>query len=46
VDDEYLARSIRDPQAQLVKGYPASMPPQRVTDQDVRDISAYIKSLQ
>lgn len=46
VDEDYISRSIRDPQADIVKGYPASMPPQRVTDQDVRDITAYIKSLQ
>lgn len=46
VDDEYIARAIRDPQAHLVKGYPPAMPPQRTTDQEVKDLTAYIRSLQ
>ncbi len=45
VDDAYLVRAIRDPQADVVKGYGAVMPPQRVSDQDVRDLAAYIRAL-
>ena len=45
VDEGYIARSIRDPQADVVKGFPPAMPPQRATEQDVRDLTAYIRSL-
>ena len=48
VDDEYLKRSILEPQAELVKGYPPSMPPQRalVNDFEISQIIDYIQSLQ
>lgn len=45
VDDDYVRRSILQPSADIVKGYPPSMPPQQVTDDDVKDITEYIKSL-
>jgi cytochrome c oxidase subunit 2 len=45
VDEAYLTRSIKDPQAQVVTGYAVAMPPQTLTDQEVADLVAYITSL-
>jgi len=47
VDEEYLRRSILDPGADVVKGFPASMPSQRglVTDAEINDIIEYLKEL-
>lgn len=46
-DETYLAESILDPMAKIVKGYPPAMPPYAgiLSDQDVADIIAYIRSL-
>lgn len=45
-DDAYLARSIKDPMSQIVKGFPPAMPPYSyLTDQQIADLIAYIKSL-
>jgi cytochrome c1 len=47
VDEAYLERAIRDPMAEIVKGYPPAMPPYgHLTDQQVADLIAYIKSLE
>lgn len=48
VDEAYIRESIADPMAKIVKGYPPSMPPfaSMLTDDQVRDIIEYIKSLQ
>ncbi|MCC6792737.1 MAG: cytochrome c [Thermomicrobiales bacterium] len=46
-DDAYLAASIRDPMSQIVKGFPPAMPPYSyLTDQQIADLIAYIKSLE
>ncbi|MGZ3742833.1 MAG: c-type cytochrome [Pseudobdellovibrionaceae bacterium] len=45
VDDAYLAESIREPQLKLVKGFPPVMPKIPVTDEEIRKMIAYIKSL-
>jgi len=46
-DETYLERAIRDPRAEVVKGYPPAMAlPKPVGDQDVRDLAAYLKTLQ
>jgi cytochrome c oxidase subunit II len=47
VDDDYLRRSIRDPKAEVVKGYQPLMPPTEglVTDDEIEALLAYIKSL-
>jgi cytochrome c oxidase subunit II len=45
VDEAYLTRSIKDPQAQVVTGYAVAMPVQQLTDQEVADLVAYITSL-
>lgn len=45
-DAECLARSIRDPQAQIVDGYPPLMQPYtELSDAEIEDIIAYIQSL-
>ena len=43
-DDAYLVQSIKDPRAQQVKGY-SVMPPNTLTDVQVRAIVDYIKTL-
>ena len=48
VDDDYIRRSILEPNADVVEGFPANvMPPQRgnVTDAEIDQIIDYIKSL-
>ncbi len=47
-DDAYLIESIKDPNAKVVKGFPAgAMPPYGsiLTDANIADLVAYIKSL-
>lgn len=48
VDKPYLRRSIYDPNAQIVKGYPVGIMPNytdQISDEDVEKIILYIKSL-
>ncbi|MED5622328.1 cytochrome c oxidase subunit II [Ideonella sp. BN130291] len=45
VDDTYLRHAIREPQAQVVKGFANIMPPTPLSDEEVAQIVAYIKSL-
>lgn len=47
VDEDYIRRSLMEPNAQIVKGFTPSMPPFAglLNDQEVNDIIAYIKSL-
>lgn len=45
-DEAYLERSIREPNAEIVKGYQPLMPGQpNLTPEEVRAMIAYIKSL-
>jgi cytochrome c oxidase subunit 2 len=46
-DEQYLRNSIRDPESQIVAGYPKVMPPAygSLSDEDVQAIIEYIKSL-
>ncbi len=44
-DDAYLARSIREPQAQRVAGFAATMPELGLDDAEVDAVIAYIRSL-
>jgi cytochrome c oxidase subunit 2 len=45
-DDEYLARSIREPQAEIVAGFENQlMPTYGFTNDQIADIIAYIKTL-
>jgi cytochrome c oxidase subunit II len=48
VDDEYIKRSIMDPNAELVKGYPADLMQsykETLSDEDISKIIEYFKSL-
>jgi cytochrome c oxidase subunit 2 len=45
-DEVYLTRSIREPAAEVVKGYPPAMPPGMLTDQELKRVLAYMKTLQ
>ena len=45
VDDDYLRESIYQPNAKLVAGFPAVMPPPVANEQEVQAMIDYIKSL-
>jgi cytochrome c oxidase subunit 2 len=45
VDDAYLTESIREPGAQIVEGYPPVMPPYPLTDDELKNLIAFIKTL-
>jgi cytochrome c oxidase subunit 2 len=45
VDEAYLRRSIKQPLAEVVKGYPPVMPTLPVTDEEIDEIIAYLKTL-
>ncbi|RJG05155.1 cytochrome B [Noviherbaspirillum cavernae] len=44
-DNAYLKKAIRDPQAQVVKGYQPIMPKVELTDDELAALVAYIESL-
>lgn len=44
-DDVYLTTAIGDPSTQLVDGYNLKMPPNNLSDAEIADIVAYIKTL-
>ena len=45
-DEEYLVRSIRDPEAEVVKGYAATMePPDDMTEEELGIVVNYLKGL-
>jgi cytochrome c oxidase subunit 2 len=44
-DENYLRRSIVEPQAQVVKGFSPIMPPPGLSDEEVAALVAYIQSL-
>jgi cytochrome c oxidase subunit 2 len=44
-DEAYLKRSIREPAAQVVKGYPPIMPKTEVSDEELAALLAYIESM-
>jgi len=46
VDEAYLRRSIKEPMADIVKGYPAAMPPfAHLPEKHIDALVAYLKSL-
>lgn len=47
VDEEYIRKSIMEPMADVVKGFPPIMPPQKglITDEEIQQIIAYLKGL-
>lgn len=44
-DDDYLRESITDPDAKIVKGYPAVMPSSKFDPEDLDAIVAYLRQL-
>ena len=44
-DDAYLVRAIAEPGADLLADYQLQMPQNRLTDEDIADVIAYIKDL-
>jgi cytochrome c oxidase subunit 2 len=45
VDEPYVKRSIQSPGADVVKGYPDAMPPQPLSDAELQDVIAWLKTL-
>lgn len=44
-DEAYLRRAIQDPQAEIVKGYPPTMPASPLTDRELEEVLAYLRTL-
>jgi cytochrome c oxidase subunit II len=44
-DDAYLVRSIAEPNAQIVADYALQMPANSLTDEEIADVVAFIKTL-
>lgn len=45
VDDVYLTESIHMPMAKIVDGFPPAMPPNDLTDADIKSVIMFIKTL-
>ena len=45
VDEAYLRRAITEPMAEVVRGYPPSMPDSTLTPQELSEVVSYIKTL-
>ncbi|MGA2262754.1 MAG: cytochrome c oxidase subunit II [Acidobacteriota bacterium] len=45
VDNTRLARAIRDPKAEIVKGYPPAMPPVQLSEAELNQVIDFIKRL-
>ena len=45
VDEAYVAESISNPNAKLVKGFAPVMPPLGLTDEEIKNFIAYLKTL-
>lgn len=44
-DEEYLTRSIKQPNYEIVEGYPAAMGKQNVSEEDIKNVISYMKTL-
>jgi cytochrome c oxidase subunit 2 len=44
-DEAYLRKSILEPNADVVKGFPPIMPPEKMTDDEIHEFIQYIKEL-
>jgi cytochrome c oxidase subunit 2 len=44
-DEAYLRKSILEPNADVVKGYPPIMPPEKLTDSELDEIVKYMETL-
>ena len=45
VDAEYVRKSLAEPLADVVKGYPPAMPPQQLTDDEIAAVIARLQEL-
>jgi cytochrome c oxidase subunit 2 len=45
VDEPYVVRSIKTPSAEIVRGFPDAMPPLPLTDAEIQDLVAWLKTL-
>ena len=45
VDEPYVIRAIKDPDGEIVKGYPDAMPEEPLTDAQIQDVIAWLKTL-
>jgi cytochrome c oxidase subunit 2 len=45
VDEDYLAKAMREPRTHSVEGYPPTMPAPSLTDEEIGQVIAYIKEL-
>ncbi len=45
IDEAYIRRSIMDPAADVVEGYPPVMPKLEITDEEINALVEYLKSL-
>ncbi|MGQ9589413.1 MAG: cytochrome c oxidase subunit II [Planctomycetota bacterium] len=45
VDEAYLARAVREPEGDVRRGYPSSMPHVALTDDELRSVIEYLKAL-
>jgi cytochrome c oxidase subunit 2 len=45
VDEAYVARAIRTPSVEIVKGYPDAMPEEALSDAELEDVIAWLKTL-
>ncbi len=45
VDEAYITESIKEPTAKVVEGFAPVMPPYNLTDEEIANIIAYIKTL-
>jgi cytochrome c oxidase subunit 2 len=45
VDERYVIESIKEPSEQIVKGYPDAMPSEPLTDAQIQDVIAWLKTL-
>jgi cytochrome c oxidase subunit 2 len=44
-DEAYLRKSLLEPNADVVKGFPPIMPPEKMTEDEIRELIRYIKEL-
>ncbi len=45
VNDQYITESIKNPTAKVVDGYPPAMPQLGLTDGEIADLIAYLKTV-
>lgn len=45
VDDAYIKESLLDPKKKVTKGYPAIMPPYTMSDEEIKAMVAYLKTV-